>query len=477
MKKSLFLSAVLLSLLAGCGGGGGSPGTCVGSAAVCSPPPNSGGNTQAPTSSYIPKEEPAALANICTPEGEKKWVRAHLHDVYLWYKEIVDVDPARYASPADYFYALVVRARDRFSFTDTQQAASSFFRSGVDVGYGAELVVVDNRMRVAYVEDGTSASLTGITRGAEITAVNGTPIGNLSRAEQIAALYPDEVGTVNNFTILDPGSTTPRTVQWMAAGVIHRPVWLTKIITTSDSKRVGYMVFNDHIATAENPLIAAFTQFQQEGIDDLVLDLRYNGGGYLYLANEVAAMIGGDAVAGQVFERLRFNDKHPEKTNDPRNSMKFFTTSTKDQPLPRLNLKRVFVLTGRGTCSASESIINGLSPFVQVITIGGTTCGKPYGMLQANNCGRAYFAVQFEGVNALNQGGYVGGFGPNCPASDDLEHPLGDTSERLLATALGYSASGSCPATSFTKGLTATYAPLSAEPLHRPPWRENRVAQ
>lgn len=469
MKKLLTLSAILLPLLSGCGGGGGNPGTCIGSQAVCNPSSNS---TNTASSTTI--GSPSALANICTPDGEKQWVRAHLDDVYLWYNEIVDVDRSQYSTPEDYFYALLVRSRDRFSFTESQDVIDKFFQSGEEVGYGMELVAVNNHLRVAYVEPNTSAADKGIARGAEIVAINGTAIGSMTRDAQIAALFPSATGATYQFTLLDAGASTTRTVQLDARAVTHTPVLQSQILTAGN-KRIGYVVFNDHIASAEAPLISAFTQFKQNDIDDLVLDLRYNGGGYLYIASEVAAMIGGDAVNGNIFEQLRFNNKHPEKTNDPDNKLPFLMTSTGDQPLPRLNLKRVFVLTGNGTCSASESIINSLSPFVQVITVGSSTCGKPYGMVQTNNCSQAYFAIQFEGVNSVGQGGYVNGFAPACPASDDLDHPLGNTSERVLSTALSYSANGSCPATSVTQGVSANYAPLSAKPLHRLPWRENRL--
>jgi carboxyl-terminal processing protease len=476
MKKTATLCAILLSLLSGCGGGGGGAGTCVGSDAVCHPSSSSTDSSSGSASNASSFGSPSALANICTVDDEKKWVRAHLDDVYFWYNEIVDVDRSRYATPEDYFTALLVRSHDRFSFADSQAVIDAFNQAGEEVGYGMELVLIDNHLRAAYVEPNTPAAGQGIQRGAEITGINGIPIGELSRDVQIAALYPAAGGTSNQFTILDAGATAPRTVTMAATTITHAPVLQSSILPVGD-KHIGYIVFNDHIATAEDPLVAAFSQFQQSGIDDLVLDLRYNGGGFLYIASEVATMIGGPSLPGQTFEQLRFNAKHPEKTSDPNNTIPFYQDSTKGATLPQLNLPRVFVLTGNGTCSASESIINGLSPFVRVITIGSNTCGKPYGMVQTNNCGEAYFAIQFEGVNSQSQGGYVNGFAPACPASDDLDHQLGDTHERLLSTAVSYSTTGSCPVTSITQALTAKYAPLSAQPFHRLPWRDNRMGK
>lgn len=156
-------------------------------------------------------------------------------------------------------------------------------------------------------------------------------------------------------------------------------------------------------------------------------------------------MIGGAAVQGKVFERMQFNSKHPELSNDPNATILFDSRSSSGATLPLLGLNRVFVLTGPSTCSASESIINGLLPFLQVIRIGVTTCGKPYGFFQANNDQEAYFAIRFEGVNAAGTDDFKSGFAPTCQVSDDLAHPLGDIGEARLAAALYFISNNSCP--------------------------------
>jgi carboxyl-terminal processing protease len=469
MRRNIVLLLASLLWLAGCGGGGGNPGTCFGSPEVCAPA-NPDGDP-----GTVPGESPDALANICTPDGEKRWVRAHLDDVYLWHDEIVDVPPDSYSTARDYFEALLVRSRDRFSFTAPVAEIDRYFQSGQEIGYGATFLSADGRIRVAYTEPDSPAAQSGIQRGAEIVAINGTPVEDMDRNARIAALYPEQSGITNQFSILDAGAETARDVELTSATITTSPVLQSSIINVAGNQRVGYLVFNDHVATAEDQLIEAFTQFRQSGISDLVLDLRYNSGGFLYIASEVGTMIGGSAVQGNLFEQLRFNDKHPERSNDPANRITFPGMSSTGTPLPQLNLSRVFVLTGSATCSASESIINGLLPFLQVITIGDTTCGKPYGSIQTNNCGQAYFAIAFEGLNAAGQGGYVDGIAPDCAASDDLERQLGDTNERLLAVALDYRATGTCPASALTRSIDGRYAPLPATEVHQPPWRTERI--
>src|SRR5262249_29889525 len=159
---------------------------------------------------------------------------------------------------------------------------------------------------------------------------------------------------------------------------------------------VGYMLFNNQLAQAEKELVTAVNTLKSAGITDLILDIRYNGGGYLDIASELAYMIASPgAAAGQTFELVQFNAKHASTdpvTGDPIAPTGFHNTSlglsvTKGQALPNLGLSRVFVLTTSGTCSASEAVMNSLQGVgVQVIQIGSTTCGKPYGFYPADNC-------------------------------------------------------------------------------------------
>jgi carboxyl-terminal processing protease len=267
----------------------------------------------------------------------------------------------------------------------------------------------------------------------------------------------------------------------------------------SGGGRVGYILFNDHIATSEQLLVNAFRDLASAGVTDLVLDIRYNGGGYLDIASEVAYMIAGPGgTAGRTFERTIFNDQYTTRdpiTGDALTPVPFHSTSQgfsgpRDQPLPTVNLPRVAVLTSANTCSASESIVNGLRGVgIQVIEVGATTCGKPYGFYPEDNCGTTYFSIQFQGVNQQNFGDYPDGFSPSnatgpvgvslpgCFVGDDFGHALGDPNEARLSAALGYLANQGCPAVAVAPG--APGAEAAAAPtdgvVPKSPWHQNRI--
>jgi hypothetical protein len=317
----------------------------------------------------------------------------------------------------------------------------------------------------------------------------------------LAGLYPASAGESHVFRIAaSPRRATTLTVTLQSANVTITPVQNVRVLDTATGP-VRYLLFTDHIATAEQALFDAFTTFSNAHVTDLVLDIRYNGGGYLAIAGEVAYMIAGSVpTAGQTFERLTFNAKHTSVdpvTGDPLTALPFPTTTlfpgAPGRPLPTLNLPRVFVLTGATTCSASESIINTLRGVnVEVIQIGSTTCGKPYGFYPADNCGTTYFTIQFKGVNAAGFGDYTDGFAPNnsssassarlpgCQVADDFGHDLGDQGESRFLYAMQYRESRSCPAPS---GVSpSSVAPSRVRPadavdgvVHKSPWLENRT--
>lgn len=422
---------------------------------------------------------------------ENNFLRSYSNDTYLWYDEITDQDPGLFNNPLVYFDTLRTteltpsgNPKDRFHFTFDTEEWEQLSQGGVSAGYGAQWAILaaspPREILIAYTEPNSPASNAGLVRGTEIVAIDGVDVENGSDVDTLnAGLFPSAPGEQYTFTVLDPGAQQTRNVVLTAQSITTVPVQNTQVISTPTGE-VGYMTFNDHIATAEQALIDAVNTLNAHnngaGIDDLVLDMRYNGGGYLAIAAQLAYMVAGPGpTAGQTFDELTFNDKHPATnpvTGSPLSPTPFYDTTlgppfnggAAGQPLPTLNLARVYVLTGPGTCSASEAVMNGLRGVgVEVIQVGSTTCGKPYGFYPTDNCGTTYFTIQFKGSNALGFGDYADGFSPanstgagedvpGCSVADDFTKQLGDPTERRLEVALDYRDGQGCPAPS---GVTA----------------------
>ncbi len=486
--------AVLVSSLAACGGGSGDHPPSQDYAGKCETPRT---GIDPITSKGYP-DTPGSL------DDERTWVRSWIDEYYLWYREVPDVDPSSYPTAVDYFDVLKTPAttstghpKDKFHFIYPTDVWENLSQSGVEAGYGVTWAVIapspPRRVVVAYTEPSSGpGGPPPVARGAEVLMVDGVDVVNGDDYMALnAGLFPNAAGESHTFVVQDVGATTTRTVTMMSADVTGQPV---QDVTTVANGAVGYMLFNDHIATAEGELVTAIGQLQAAGVTDLVLDMRYNGGGYLAIASELGYMIAGPSTTGKTFELETFNDKYP--TTDPISGQPLTPTPFYDTtnfaptsaPLPHLDLARVFVLTGPGTCSASEAVMNGLEGAgVQVIQIGSATCGKPYGFYPQDNCGTTYFSIQFKGVNNQGFGDYTDGFSTDgstsahldgCAVPDDFTHALGDPAEGRLAAALAYRDSGTCPAAAAAAfASNPREAPLSAVDgrVIRPPWRENRI--
>jgi hypothetical protein len=510
--RRLCLGIALLALSA-CGGGGGDSSSGSGNttatgwtAGVFQPSSHFQALCQNPRTGTDPATGAAYPDAQGTTLDENNWLRSWSNELYLWYSEIPDLDPAGYATTAAYFDILKTPAttstgapKDRFHFTYATSVWESLSQAGTDVGYGIDFdLVAASPPRLVYavfVWPGYPGEAAGIARGAQILSIDGVDVANGSDVTTLNnGLFPTAAGQSHTFTILDQGAATSRTVTLVSTDETETPVPLVTTLPSS-SGPVGYILFNDHIATSEQELIAAVTQLQAASVTDLVLDIRYNGGGYLDIASELAYMIAGPGpTTGATFQRQTFNAKYPSTnpvTGQPLTPTPFHSTAqgfstASGTSLPFLGLPRVFVLTGPGTCSASEAIINGLAGVnVQVIQIGTTTCGKPYGFYPQDNCGTTYFSIEFSGDNAQGFGDYADGFSPQnsatptnavlpgCAVADDYAHALGDSAEGRLAAALAYRDGQACPAP--PAGSAAPVLLHAKSALHKPFWRENQL--
>lgn len=539
-KPPILVVPLLLLALTACGGGGGSggnPGPAPGTGPGSSPLPD-------PALGYTPGEfRPAAtFAARCqaprttgidpwtgrpwpdqpgTALQEKHFLRSWTHDTYLWFDEVLDRNPFNTGGASggvlQYFDLLKTGAltdtgapKDRFHFTYDTSEYRQLASTGAVLGHGISWSVargtVPRQLVVEYVQAGTPAALNGVRRGATLLGVDGIDVVNDPSQSGVnvinTALFNPAPGSSHAMTFRDRGGASTFSVVLPAASIAFDAVPVVAAINTGAAS-VGYLLFNDHTVAAEAALAAAIQQLAAAQVDELVLDLRYNGGGFLDIASELAFMIAGpNATLDRAFERLEFNRKHPTHhplTGQPLAPTPFHATTQgfslpADLPLPSLELGRVYVLTSARTCSASEAIINGLRGIgIEVVQIGADTCGKPYGFYAQDNCGTSYFSIQFRTVNDLGFGDYPDGFSstrnnghpltrlPGCGAVDDLTRDLGDPLEGQLRVALAHLAGGVCPAmppVPLTVQPQASLWPADQPAVRKPaprPWENNRI--
>ncbi|MCF6437676.1 S41 family peptidase [Pseudoalteromonas sp. MMG022] len=498
--SNLHLAALLLSfLLAGCGGGGNdnSPSldpqpttpSEIWSAGVFPASSQYKDYCANPRQGLDPQDNEPYSDKVGSAMLEKLWLRSFSHETYLWYDELPDPNPSTFDSIAAYFNALKTsattpsgKAKDDFHFSESYEDYIKEAQSGVVAGYGVRWAIINRTpprlIRVAYTQDNSPAELVGLQRGDELVEVDGVDIDatdSASVATINAALQP-ALGTTHSFTFVRTDSQT-NAVEQYEVSLTAQDIETTPVqnvhVQTINGRKVGYVQFNQFISAGQRPLINAFQMFENSDIDELVLDLRYNGGGLVSMAAQLGYMIAGSANTlattpdtGRVFSQTIYNDKRSAENYDVTFSARAIDWSERvytDEVLPSPELSRVYILTTAGTCSASELIINGLQGIdVEVVLIGDQTCGKPFGFAPAPNCGEVYYTIQFKNENAKGFGSYTDGFTPvsaaqnngelgltsqvsGCLVADDFEHSLGAANEALFSAALNYMDTGECP--------------------------------
>jgi len=419
---------------------------------------------------------------------EKMWLRSWSEDVYLWYRELSDFDVDLVDSSLEYFSTRRTDEttasgvfKDRFHFAVNTEENNTRVSSGTEVGYGFAVKHISTspprKTVIIYVEPGSPADDAGITRGAELISVDGVAIKDGDSTTVNNGLLPVDQDETHTFEILDLESTSTRTISLTSGAIEESPVLNTRFITNEETnERTGYLTFNTFgTIVAEEALVDSFTYLSDAGVSDLVIDLRYNSGGLLAISSQLAYMIAGDNTEDKTYYQTLYNDKYSTVNPNTGESIRptpfintglGWSTIPRDEALPTLNLDRVFVLTTNSSCSASEAVMNGLDGIgVEVIQIGGKTCGKPYGFLGTDNCGTTYFTIMFQGVNDVGFGDYADGFYPEnantigstplpgCEVEDDYNHQLGDANEGMLSAALQYQESGTCPPTVSSRSI------------------------
>jgi carboxyl-terminal processing protease len=401
----------------------------------------------------------AQTAN-CSTVGQNQFVRSVLREYYYWYRELPDPDPASFPSPEAYLEAVRLRPQDEsFSYISSEAESDAFFSESQygGLGFRSQLVAADD-LRLAEVFPGSPAAAAGLERNHRILEIDGRSVADLRAAGTLGTAFgPDTIGHVVRLRVQAPDGAVSDVT--LAKATVTIPTVAVARTFDVDGRRVGYVLFHNFVQPSIAALDAAFAQLAAEGATDLVLDLRYNGGGLVPVAQHLADLIGGARTNGLLMARYVHND-----LQSTRNTSLFFGNAPAALSAPRL-----VVITTGGSASASELVINVLRPYLPVAIVGSSTYGKPVGQYGFRFCGKIAWPVAFSIRNAADQGDYFGGLAPDCAAPDDLGYLLGDPREGSLSEALHYAATGGCSAraSGFRKAARPLVQPHEANGFRR----------
>jgi len=371
----------------------------------------------------------------CTSDGQNEFVYKIMTDTYFWYDMVQEANISSYNSPEELLKDLRYEELDKWSYITSKDEYYNYYEEGKYIGMGYyRKYDSDRNLRIAFVYKNSPAHIAGLKRGDIILEINSKSIQDIDNNDLWDTIYgEDEEGVMVDLKIEDTDGIRKElnlTKTWVKINAV-----LYYNILKSNGQKIAYLAFNNFIETASAELEEAFAYFKEQEVDELILDLRYNGGGRVHISRDLASLIAGvNADNDSVFKKYIHNDKY--KHWDRKRYFRSMQNA--------LSLNRVFVITSKSTCSASETLINGLNPFIDVVLIGNTTCGKPVGMYGHDFCDQHISPIEFTGNNADGEGGYFDGISTTCTAEDDLLSAMGDPQEVSLKQSLYYIANNYC---------------------------------
>ena len=401
------------------------------------------------------EEEPPIVAEESPNVAINKWVKEVMDEVYYWLDDM-KTPIATNSDPEDYFESLLFRPTDRFSaiYPDYQELINSLQGINKEAGYEFSLVRESNENEnvlafVTYIKKGSPAASKDVRRGDVITQINGQSM-NLNNYRTLLGL----IGDTHSITFLRFNAVTGQysaqaPVSLETLSIAENPNFLDTVYTVNNQK-IGYAVYHFFAPGVEgqptrydDQADEIFAKFKAEGINHLILDFRYNGGGYVSSAVNLASLIAPNVKSTDVFSKTKYNSFLMSFDQFKNNNTPF---KSKSQNLgPTLSGNKIYIITSSRTASASELIINGLKPYMEVIVIGGKTVGKNVGSIALedeenpkNNYG--ILPIVSRSYNSLDQSEYGEGFPANVEGNELSQPallPLGDTNEFLLKLAIG----------------------------------------
>jgi carboxyl-terminal processing protease len=374
----------------------------------------------------------------CTTTSQNLYVRDVLANYYYWYQFLpAGVNPASFNSPEAYLEAVRYRPVDNsYSYITSAVANDAFYSDSQIIKFGMTTRTTPTYVQVLESWAGSTAREAGLTRGDRILEINGQSVETLVNNGTIGSAFgADQVGVTASVVFEKPSGE--RRSATMTKRLVTIPTVSLTSVVEYDGRRVGYLFFYNFVRPSVDALNEAFASLKAAGANELVLDLRYNGGGLVDVAVHLASLIGGARTNGQVMMTYT----HSERAAVLNKVTRF------ENPSQALTLNRVSVITTSSSASASELVINALKPYMPVAVIGANTYGKPVGAYGFTFCDKVLAAISFSLRNANNEGDYFSGIPPTCAAADDAGHFLGDPAEGSFAEALNYMRTGTCSPT------------------------------
>lgn len=397
---------------------------------------------------------PADQAAIKLTRDTNNWILEVMEQFYYW-TDNMGTPIADTSDPEDYFSALLYTPTDRFSviYPDYQVLVNALSGISLDPGYEFKLfresATNDNvYAQILYVKKNSPASAAGLMRGDIISKINGTQFTTNNYRELLGQTETSHKITYRRYNESEDGYIPQGEITLNPVELSENPNYLDTVYTINGQK-IGYMVYNfftpdpgDKSKSFDNEMDDIFGELKAENVQHLILDLRYNGGGYVSSAINLASLIGSGVTSADIFSKTKYNSYLTKNIPDLDDDNDYFLE--KSQNIGNsLTGNRVYILTTEGTASASELIINGLRPYMDVFMIGEVTYGKNVGSIaieDKKNTANKYglLPIISQSFNSLDQSDYSVGFQPNIAINEYSERlrPIGDVNEIMLRTAI-----------------------------------------
>ena len=368
--------------------------------------------------------------NDLNPENE--FLFSLLQDWYLWNDQIDDtINPSSFDSPQSLLSQVRFSPIDKWSYIADAETFNSFYEEGTYLGYGFSYTHDDdNNIRFKFIYDESPFGKEGIERGWKLLEIDGVDVQTIS--DWSNAFGENSTGFTQNFLIENEIGT--KTEYSISKDIVTINSVLHADTLTIANETIGYLVFNNFITPAKAELDDIFNEFESSNIQKLILDLRYNGGGSISVAEYLANYLIQADDNGKVLYKLFHN------SNQTLNNKSYSLSK-----LGTLNIDELIVLSTESTASASELILNGLKPLMRVTHIGdGNTYGKPVGSYGWYNLDRTqvYSIISLGYSNSEDITDFFDGLEPKFTACDNMEKPFGDVNESMLAASIEYLETG-----------------------------------